>query len=164
MSPRISIIAAISKTTRALGKNNGLLWRLPEDLKRFKALTTGHTIVMGRKTFDSIGRALPGRTNIVISADPACLKDGCTMANSIEDALEKARSAEPDEVFIIGGGTVYAAALPHVDRLYLTLVDDPGEGADTFFPEYEKLFPNLIEVDGQVRADSPAYIYATFER
>jgi dihydrofolate reductase len=132
--PKVSIIAALAENL-AIGKNNRLLWRIPEDLKRFRRLTTGHAVVMGRKTFESIGRALPERKNIVISRDPDFKPENCLVASSFEDALEKAREIEKEEIFIIGGGQVYEQAIKQADKLYLTLVPGNYE-ADVFFPDY----------------------------
>jgi len=132
--PKVSIIAAVAENL-AIGKNNRLLWRIPEDLKRFRRLTTGHTVVMGRKTFESIGRALPERKNIVISRDPDFKPKNCLVASSFENALEKGREIEKEEIFIIGGGQVYEQAIKQADKLYLTLVPGNYE-ADVFFPDY----------------------------
>ncbi len=140
--PTISIIAAIGKN-RELGKNNKLLWRIPEDLKRFKKLTQNHAVIMGRKTYESIGRPLPNRTNIIISRNRGWTPDGCLVADSIETAINLAKktiinnlsSIIKDEIFIIGGGQIYKEALPYADKLYLTVVDGTAE-ADTFFPDY----------------------------
>ncbi|HOC35935.1 MAG TPA: dihydrofolate reductase [Tenuifilaceae bacterium] len=126
----ISIVVATSEN-RVIGKNNQLLWHISEDLKRFKKLTTGHTVIMGRKTFESIGQPLPNRHNIVISRSEGLKFEGCTAAKSLADALEIASTDE--EVFIIGGGEVYRQALPLAERIYLTLVHANYEG-DTFFP------------------------------
>ena len=134
----ISIIAALGKD-RAIGYNNDLISRIPADLRRFRELTTGHPIIMGRKTYDSIGRPLPNRTNIVITRDEAWSADGVVIAASIEQALEKAKAIDGQEVFVIGGGQIYAQALPYADRLYLTLIESNQEG-DTFFPPYEAEF------------------------
>ena len=145
--PRISAIAAISSTNRALGRNNELLWHLPEDLKRFKELTKGHPIIMGRKTHDSIlqylGKPLPGRTSIVLTRTGAIDHPGVLSANSIEAALEIARSVDSEEVFIGGGTAIYELALPYTNRLYLTLVDDEP-AADSYFPEYKAMFTELV--------------------
>ncbi len=111
----INIIAALGKD-RAIGKHNQLLWHVRADLVRFKEITTGHPIVMGRKTFQSIGRVLPGRTNIVITRDPNWKFDGVTTI-SLDEALEKACALD-EEVFVIGGGEIYAQALSRADRLY----------------------------------------------
>ncbi|MBI2618317.1 dihydrofolate reductase [Candidatus Kaiserbacteria bacterium] len=138
-SPRISAVAAIGRR-RELGKNNRLIWRISDDLKRVKELTTGHTIVMGRKNFESIGRPLPHRTNIVISGNPGFKADGIILSTSLKEALERAREVERDEIFIFGGGRVYEEALPFIERLYLTVIEAEDEGADTFFPPFEDVF------------------------
>jgi dihydrofolate reductase len=144
---KISLIAAIGATTRALGKNNTLLWHLPEDLKYFRDTTRGHAVIMGRKTYESIGKPLPNRTNIVVTRTATYKAEGCKVVTSLDDALKYAKAltnSGADEVFVIGGADIYTQALPHAERLYLTLVDDPGEGADVFFPEYEKEFTKVI--------------------
>ncbi|MEI8103667.1 MAG: dihydrofolate reductase [Candidatus Moraniibacteriota bacterium] len=133
--PRISIIAAIARENRAIGKDNQLLWSIPEDMKHFRELTSGHTVIMGQKTFESIGRALPNRTNIILSLDENFFHEGAIVCHSIEEAVEKAREIKREEIFIIGGGMVYEQFLPLAERLYLTLVDGHFEG-DVFFPEY----------------------------
>lgn len=132
--PLISIIAAIGKNGE-LGKNNKLIFHIPEDLKRFRELTAGHPVIMGRKTYQSIGKPLPGRTNIVVTRDENFIPDGCVTVHSVEDALKKAREIEKEEIFIIGGGEIYKEGLKFTDKLYLTLVEGSFE-ADTFFPEY----------------------------
>lgn len=144
--PTVSMIVAIGKN-RAIGKGNTLLWHIPDDLRRFKTLTLGHPVIMGRKTFDSIvgmlGKPLPGRTNIVITRDEAWKHEGAVVAHSLEEALQKAAQLDQQEIFVIGGAQIYAAALPHTDRLYVTLIDDEKEG-DAFFPEYEHLFTKKL--------------------
>src|ERR1700688_558975 len=125
--PTISIVAAMGRN-REIGKGNQLLWHIPGDLKRFKQLTMGHPVIMGRKTFESIvsklGKPLPGRTNIVISRDKNWSYKGAVIAHSLEEAFSKASNTDSEEVFIGGGSQIYEQALPHVDRLYLTLIDD----------------------------------------
>lgn len=134
---RISIVAAIDEK-RGLGKNNDLLFRIPEDLKRFRESTDGHPIIMGRKTFESIGRVLPNRTNIIITRDKNFKAAGTIVAHSLEEALLFAQGKPGnEEVFIIGGGQIFAQALPLVQKLYLTLVEG-DYGADTFFPDYSE--------------------------
>lgn len=149
--PRVSIIAAIGEN-RAIGKNSKLLWRIPADLKRFKALTLGHPVIMGQKTFDSIvamlGKPLPGRANIVMTLDPAYGRGWISnpevrIVRSPEEALEAARSLDNEEVFIGGGAQIYALMLPRAERLYLTLIEDEKE-ADAFFPPYEELFTKIV--------------------
>jgi dihydrofolate reductase len=128
------VIAALAKN-RVIGIENRLPWRLPEDLAHFKALTLGHPILMGRKTFESLGRPLPGRTNIVVTRNPDYSTAGCLVADSISGALALCRDA--DEVFFIGGAELYAQAIPLADRLYLTEVDIEAEG-DAWFPDYDR--------------------------
>ena len=132
----VTIIAAIAENY-ALGKDNDLIWHLPADLKRFKKRTSGHTIIMGRKTFESIGKPLPNRTSIIITRNSNYFKDGCLIANSLEKALELADSEK--EVFIIGGAQIYRQALESnlVDALDITLVHKKFD-ADVFFPEIDK--------------------------
>lgn len=126
----ISIIVAVSRN-QVIGKDNQLIWKLSADLKRFKALTTGHTIIMGRKTFDSIGKPLPNRTSIVITRQKDYKIEGCIVVNSLEEAIEKA--GDQEEVFIIGGGTIYQEAMGKANKVYYTKVHTEVEG-DTFFP------------------------------
>ncbi|HKO54683.1 MAG TPA: dihydrofolate reductase [Thermoanaerobaculia bacterium] len=130
---RISIIAALA-ANGVIGRGNRLPWRLSADLKRFKALTMGHHLVMGRKTFASIGRPLPGRTTIVITRDEGFRADGVEVAHSLEEAL--ALAGNDDEVFIAGGAEVYRQALHVADRMYLTRVHSDVEG-DVTFPEFD---------------------------
>lgn len=127
----ISIIVAVS-ANGVIGKDNQLIWRLPDDLKRFKNLTLGHPMIMGRKTFESIGRPLPGRTSIVITRNPGFFAEGVVLATSLSDAIQKARQTETSEAFVIGGGNIYEQALPLSDNLYLTEVHTELDG-DTFF-------------------------------
>lgn len=126
----VSAIVAISEN-RAIGKNNRLLWHLPADLKHFKDTTSGHSIIMGRKTFDSVGKPLPNRRNIVVTRQNLTIP-GCEVVNSIDDALKLCK--EDDEVFIGGGAEIYKVAMPVTDRIYLTIVHQDFD-ADTFFPE-----------------------------
>lgn len=142
--PLISIIAAIEKETLALGKNNDLLHHVSLDLKRFKAITSGHVVIMGRKTFESIGKPLPNRTNIVITRNTEFKQEGILTANSLEKAFELAQRNEKEEIFIIGGAEIYKQSLPLADRLYITLIDAKTDGADVFFPKYSKEFNEKI--------------------
>lgn len=128
----ISIIAALARNG-AIGYHNDLIYHLPADLKRFKALTTGHSIVMGRHTFESFPKgALPNRRNIVLSRNTDLTLPGAEVFTSLEAALKACKNEE--EVFVIGGGSIYQQALPYAERLLLTLVDDTPQNADTFFP------------------------------
>lgn len=131
--PRVSIIAAMA-ANRVIGQGNRLPWHLPEDLQHFKALTMGHHIVMGRKTYDSIGRPLPGRTTVIVTRRPDYTAPDCIAVNSIDAALSVCHG-DP-EVFFVGGAEIYAQALPIADRLYLTEIkrDFPG---DAHFPPFD---------------------------
>jgi dihydrofolate reductase len=131
---RVAIIAALARN-RAIGRDNAMPWRLPEDLKRFKSLTTGHTVIMGRKTFESIGSPLLGRDNIVITRSPDWFRPGCLVAHSLEAAL--AAVGESRDAFVIGGAEIYALALPHAARLHMTEIERDFDG-DAFFPEYDR--------------------------
>ena len=138
----ISIIVAIAENN-AIGKDNKLLWHLPDDLKRFKRLTSGHPVIMGKKTFESLPiKPLPNRTNIVLSDIPDDKIDGCVMAYSIDDALSKC--PEGEECFVMGGGMVYNQFLEIADRLYITFIHKYFD-ADTFFPEVNFDNWNLVE-------------------
>lgn len=137
----ISIIAAIGEN-RELGLNNKLLWHIPEDLKRFRQFTTGHVVIIGRKTYESIGKPLPNRTNIIITRDPNFQATGCIITHSLEEALKVAKEKEKSEIFIIGGGQIYKQAIDIADKLYLTIID-AAFAADTFFPVYSK-FDKII--------------------
>jgi dihydrofolate reductase len=128
----ISLVVAVS-SNQVIGKNNQLIWHLPVDLKHFKQITTGHTVFMGRKTYDSIGKPLPNRRNVVISRSVTEI-EGCEVASSLEDALQL--SSEEKEVFIIGGAEIYRQALPLADCIYLTRIHQDFDG-DTFFPEID---------------------------
>lgn len=160
MRPKISIIAAIGKN-RELGKKNKLLWHIPDDLPRFKKLTLGHPIVMGRKTFESIGRPLPNRTNIVVTRDSSYEVEGVVVVHSIEKAIEEAKKKDKEEIFVIGGGQIYEQALPFADRLYLTIVDAQAE-ADTYFPDYSE-FKKIISEEKNESEDL-RYSYLILEK
>jgi len=132
----VSIIAAMDRK-RGIGVDNKLPWRLSADLKRFRDLTMGHHIIVGRKTFESIGRLLPGRRMIVVTRDSAYKAEGCDAAHSVEDATRLARERGESEVFICGGAEIYAQSIAIVDRMYITFVDAEVT-ADTFFPEFDE--------------------------
>lgn len=134
--PYISIIVAVSKEW-AIGKENRLLWHIPEDLQYFKEVTSGHPIIMGRKTWESIGRALPNRKNIVITSSTSLKIDGVEIYNSLEAAISAAKEHDSNELFIIGGGAIYSQAMEVSNRLYLTVVDQNISDADTFFPKID---------------------------
>jgi len=126
----ITLIAACS-TNRVIGKDNQLIWHVPGDLKRFKNLTSGHIVLMGRKTFESIGRPLPNRTNIIISRDTSLKVEGCIIYNDYREVFS---IFEKNEIFVIGGGEIYQQLLPYADKIELTLIDKEFEG-DTYFPD-----------------------------
>ncbi|MEF1289023.1 type 3 dihydrofolate reductase [Vibrio sp. M260118] len=132
----ISMVAAMAQN-RIIGKDNQMPWHLPADFAWFKRCTMGKPVVMGRKTYDSIGRPLPGRQNIVISRDASLVIDGVTTVTSIDDALQAAGDVE--EVMIIGGGTIYQACLPRATKLYVTYIDAEIDG-DTQFPAWSEEF------------------------
>jgi dihydrofolate reductase len=132
----ISIIAALDRK-RGIGIDNKMPWHLPIDLKRFKKITMGHHLILGRKTYQSIGGPLPGRQMIILSRNPEYDVEGCIVCGSFDEALQLADGAGEVEVFVIGGGEVYKNALPFVERLYLSFVDTIAE-ADTYFPELKQ--------------------------
>lgn len=135
-SPHLALIAAVARNG-AIGRDNALLWRLPEDLKFFKRTTLGCPVVMGRKTFESIGRPLPGRRNVVITRDPTWRAEGVDVVHSLEAALAATSTPDTERVFVIGGGEIYAQALPLADEIVLTEIDADFEG-DTFFPAWPR--------------------------
>jgi dihydrofolate reductase len=142
----ISLIAAIQEKDRGIGFQNQLLFRISDDLKRFKTLTTRHPIIMGRKTFDSIGKPLPNRTNLVITRQQLS-QEGVIFCSSLEEALEKAKALD-ENIFILGGAEIYKLALPYADRLELTIVESDAE-ADVFFPPYEE-FSKIISEEKRI--------------
>ena len=155
----ITIIAAMSEN-RIIGRAGSLPWRLPADLKRFKSLTVGHTVIMGRKTFESIGRPLPDRRCIVITRNAEYRAEGAAVVLSLEDALQQV--GDDEEAFIIGGGELYRHALPFAHRLELTIVHAVIEG-DTSFPELDLKDWQLIGEEHHEADDHHAYPY-TFRR
>lgn len=132
----LALIAALDRR-HAIGKGNTLPWHLPDDLKRFKALTLGKPLLMGRKTAQSLGRALPGRRNLVLTRSGHVPFAGMEAVASLDDALAMARSDGADELCVIGGGEIYALCLPQATRMYLTHVDTAVDGADAFFPGFD---------------------------
>ena len=130
----ISIIAAMDKN-RVIGKDNSLPWKLPEDMKRFKKLTSNKPVIMGRKTFESIGKALPNRKNIIITRDKKYKAQGCIVVHSVDEALKAAK--ENEEAMVMGGAQIYKEFLPLANKMYLTFIDKNFEG-NAYFPEYSK--------------------------
>jgi dihydrofolate reductase len=160
--PRVSIIAAMAEN-RVIGIHNTLPWHLPEDLKRFRRLTTGHAVIMGRKNYESIGKPLPDRRNIVVTHDPGYQAPGCVVVDSLPAAL--AAAGDDAEIFVIGGAEIYRQLLTTADRLYLTLVHADVRG-DTYFPEFgaeawHETSRERHEADDRHRH---AYSFVTYER
>lgn len=131
---RLSLIVAMAKN-RTIGINNTLPWRCPEDLKHFKALTLGHHMIMGRKTFDSIGKALPGRTTVIVTRNKNLSIEGCLIAHSLQEAINAC--AGDEEMFIVGGAELYAQSLNIADTLYVTEIQQAVHG-DAHFPEFDQ--------------------------
>lgn len=154
----ITLIAAAAENN-ALGKDNDLLWHLPEDFKRFKQITSGHYIIMGRKTFESFPKPLPNRTHIIITRQEEYLVEGCLVVHSLEEALEIAPQNE--EVFIIGGAQIYEQALPFADKIDLTRVHIELD-ADAFFPEFNTSEWNLVFSEKHFKDEKHQYDF-TFE-
>ena len=159
---RVALIAAVARNG-VIGAGNSLPWHLPEDLRRFRTLTSGHTVIMGRKTWESIGKPLPNRQNIVVSRQAGLLIDGASVAHSLEEAL--ALAVREDPVFVIGGEALYRSALPLAELLYLTEIERDFHG-DARFPAFERAA--WREVAREVREPASdagfAYHFATYER
>ena len=139
----IAIICIIAKN-RAIGLKNKLLYDIPEDMKHFKEITTGHVVIMGERTFHSMNdRALPNRVNIVLTLNKEFSAPNCLVAHSMEESIELGKAQNKGEIFFIGGGMIYKQALPLADKLYLTVVNDEPKEADTFFSDYSE-FKNIV--------------------
>ena len=157
----ISVIVAVAENG-TIGDKNTLLWHIKEDMKHFRTLTTGHPVVMGRKTYDSLGRPLPNRRNVVITRQDIAI-EGCEIAHSLEEALSL---FPPDEeVFVIGGAQIYAEAMPLADRFYLTVVEHPYEG-DTTFPKWDREAWQLVASERFEQGESypHPFRFETYER
>jgi dihydrofolate reductase len=158
----VSIIVAMS-VNRVIGRAGHMPWRLPADLRRFKALTTGHAVIMGRRTFDSVGRPLPDRRNIVITRDRDYWPEGVIVAHDLDEALS--RAGDDEEAFIAGGGEIYRLAMPRADRMYVTIVHATIEG-DTYFPEFDESEWELVS-DERCEPDerhAHPYSFRVYER
>jgi dihydrofolate reductase len=157
----ISIVVAISEN-HVIGKDNKLLWYLPNDLKHFKDITTGHTVIMGRKTYESVGKPLPKRRNIIITRQDITI-EGCEVVNSIEAAVALCKNEE--EVFIVGGAEIYKQSMRLTNRIYLTIVHKEFDG-DSFFPEINKSEWNEVHREDYQpdEKNSLPYSFITFER
>ncbi|MGQ0738480.1 MAG: type 3 dihydrofolate reductase [Bacteroidota bacterium] len=160
----ISLIVAAA-TNNAIGKDGKMPWRLPNDMKHFKNITWGMPVVMGRKTFESLGKVLPGRKNIIISRQPGWKADGTVVVKSIEDALFVARETDAKEVMVVGGGEIYKALFDKASRIYLTRVEAEPE-ADTFFPSLDPKQWWLVNQKNHEADEKNAYNYSfqTWER
>lgn len=152
----VSFIVAMGRN-KSIGANNQLPWRLPADLAYFKRVTMGHPIVMGRKTYESIGRPLPGRTNVIVTRDPAFRAEGCVVVHTPEEAI--ARCGEAEELFVIGGAEIFRLFMPHADKLYITHIDEDFE-ADTFFREFVESEWTLESEEPGVKDERNPYDYA----
>ena len=160
--PRITLIAAVARN-RVIGQDNAMPWRLPQDLKRFKSLTLGHPVIMGRKTWDSLGRPLPGRKNIVISRSASLTAPGGERADSLQSAVSAAAASGTDEIFVIGGAEIYRQALPFADRLQLTEIDRDFAG-DVYFPPLDLAEWRETARESQRAEEDFNYAFVTYER
>lgn len=159
--PRLSLIAAVA-ANGVIGSGNALPWHLPEDLKRFKALTLGRPVIMGRKTYESIGRPLPGRRNLIVTRNPAFRAVGCETMATLAAALTACKGTS-DEVFIIGGAQIYAEALPLADRLYLTEICADFVG-DACFPRLDKSRWKVVSREKQATPEGLAFAFVVYDR
>lgn len=156
----LSLIVATAKN-RVIGLNNTLPWHLPEDLKRFRALTTGHHIIMGRKTYDSLGRLLPGRTTVIVTRNQSYKVEGAIVVHSLEDAI--AACSNDQEVFLIGGAELYKDGLKLADKLYVTEIDAEFEG-DAFFPEFNLSEWSAGEMETHTSTNGLSFRYLIYQR
>lgn len=152
----ISLIWAMDKN-RVIGSNNQLPWHLPEDLKYFKRVTMGCPIVMGRKTFDSIGRVLPGRENVIMTRDIDYVKEGCKIVHSLDELLQYSKGKK-EEVFVIGGAEIFKETLPFADKLYITVIQHEFPG-DTFFPSFSLNEWELVSSEAGLKNEQNPYDY-----
>lgn len=151
----VTIVVAIAENY-AIGKNNQLLWHMPADLKHFKQITSGHTVIMGRKTYDSVGKPLPNRRNIIITRQEITIP-GCEVVTSVEEALELC--ADEEEVFIVGGAEIYKLAMNKTDRIYLTIIHHSFD-ADTFFPEIDYMEWKEVSREDHTADEKHKYAYS----
>nr|AIA19211.1 Dihydrofolate reductase [uncultured bacterium]AIA19273.1 Dihydrofolate reductase [uncultured bacterium] len=158
--PLISLIAALSEN-RVIGNKGEIPWKIPGEQKRFKDITTPHPVIMGRKTFESIGRLLPNRPNIIITGDTSYSVSDATITHSLPEAIKKATELDREEIFVIGGGKVFEEAISSAGRLYLTIVHTEVEG-DAFFPEYSDFRNVVYQEDGET--GGYRFTYITLER
>jgi dihydrofolate reductase len=163
-APRISLISAMA-ANRSIGIDNGLPWHLPADLKRFKALTMGHPMIMGRRTYDSVGFPLPGRPTIVVTRQAGWTTPGTIVAHTLDEALARARQLDEKEIFIGGGEEIFRLALGRADRIYLTRIDQDFPG-DTFFPEFDESAWRIVEREDHPATEARPYAFSflTYEK
>lgn len=161
---KISIIVAVSENN-VIGKDGSIPWHIPQDLKHFKDLTMGHHVIMGRKTHESIGKPLPGRTNIILSRDLTYKSEGAITVESIDEAISLARSQNDSEIFIIGGEEIFKLALPYADRIYLTNVHGKF-GGDAFFPKLDPIKWQQVSCEVHLRDQQNPYPFdfCTYEK
>ena len=160
VEPAVALIAAVARN-RVIGAGNALPWRLPEDLQRFRALTTGHAVIMGRKTWESLRRPLAGRQNIVVTRRAGPAPDGAEVASSFADALARVRMPAP--AFCIGGGELYAEALPVAATMYVTEIDRDFAG-DTLFPAFDRAQWREAGRESRIAADGLTFAFVTYVR
>ena len=162
---KLSLLAALS-TNNVIGRDNQVPWRLSTDLKRLKNMTMGHHVIMGRKTYESVGRPLPGRTNVVITRQEGYAPEGVTVVHSLEDAIRVAARSGDDEAFVLGGAEIYDQAMHRADRMYLTRVHADVEG-DTFFPDFDDVsewrLTDAEHFDADEKNEYP-FSFLTYER
>lgn len=159
----ISIIVGIGKN-REIGFENQLLWRLSDDLKNFKKITMGHCIIMGRKTYESIGRPLPGRTNIVITRQKDFLREGIEVVHSLDEAIELSKKKNDEEAMVIGGEAIYKLALPLATKIYLSKISFEGE-ADAFFPPYNPEHWDVLQsLSYEANGENPSWEFLEMTR
>ena len=156
----VSLIVAVAKNG-VIGVNNTLPWHIPEDLKRFRALTTGHHIIMGRKTYDSLGRLLPGRTTVIVTRNPDYQVEGAIVVHSLEEAVHAC--GNDNEAFLIGGAELYQEGFKRANKLYLTEIDAEYQG-DAYFPEFNQAEWRLVEQESHTSANGLGFSYKTYER
>ncbi|WP_099351586.1 dihydrofolate reductase [Fredinandcohnia onubensis] len=152
----ISLLVAMDKN-QLIGKDNDLPWRLPADLAYFKRVTMGHPIIMGRKTYDSIGRPLPGRENIIVTRDTSYKAEGCKVIHSIEEIVKMNQQTD-QELFVIGGAEIFKEILPYSDRLYITEINEGFDG-DTYFPAFDKAKWKVISKEQGIKNEKNPYDY-----
>lgn len=157
----IAIVVAVADN-HVIGKDNQLIWHLPADLRHFKQKTMGHPMIMGRKTFESIGKPLPGRTTIIVTRQENFQAEGCLVAHSVQEAIDLGRELDKEQVSIVGGAEIYKQAMPFVDTLYLTRVHHTFDG-DTYFPELQEKEWEQVSMERHEPDEKNRYSYSFIE-